>query len=99
MAFGDRFVEAVLNEGSRELNKGASGDDFNRVLRETYNSRQIQHARCHALVPAKGGPLKDTLYWEFSRILLRLLDDQNPATLTFINLLVAEMTKPRLMMR
>jgi ABC-type antimicrobial peptide transport system permease subunit len=33
------------------------------------------------------------LYWEFSKVLLAFVDDSNPATLMFLSLIVADMTK------
>lgn len=90
--FGDRFVVAVEKEVLRELCEEVSADDFAQALRDTYNHRQMQYARYKVLIPAKGEPLKDTLYWEFSKILFGFLDDQNPATLMFLNLFVADIT-------
>ncbi len=90
--FGDRFIVAVVKELLRELSREVSADEFGRTLRDTYNQRQTQYARYKALIPDKDAPLKDTLYWEFSKILFGLLDDQNPATLMFLDLFVADMT-------
>jgi hypothetical protein len=50
-------------------------------------------ARYKVLIPRKDEPLKDTLYWEFGKILFGFLDDTNPATLFCLNVLVAHMTK------
>ena len=33
------------------------------------------------------------MYWEFSKVLLAFVDDSNPATLMFLSLIVADMTK------
>lgn len=92
-AFGDRFVVAVVKEVLRELDKEVPADDFGQALRDTYNRRQVQYAGYKVLIPAKNEPLKDTLYWEFSKVLCGFLDDQNPATLMFLNLLIADLTK------
>jgi hypothetical protein len=90
--FGDRFIVAVVKEMLRELSKEISADDFGKALRDTYNRRQMEYARYRVLIPAKDEPLKDTLYWEFSKILFGFLDDENPATLMFLNLLVVDMS-------
>ena len=37
--------------------------------------------------------MNGTLYWEFSKILFGFLNDNNPATLMFLNVLVADFTK------
>ena len=90
--FGDRFIVAVVKEMLRELSKEISADDFGKALRDTYNRRQMEYARYRVLIPAKDEPLKDTLYWEFSKILFGFLDDENPATLMFLNLFVVDMS-------
>lgn len=92
-AFGDRLVLAVLREAVRELGDETSPDDFGPPLRKTYNRRQVQYARYKVLIPAEEEPLKGTLNWEFSKILFRFLDTDNPAVLMFLSFLVAEMTK------
>lgn len=51
----------------------------------------MQYSRYKELIPPRDEPLKDTLYWEFSKILFGYLDDRNPATLISINLWVADM--------
>ena len=91
--FGDRLIVAIVKEILRELGKDVSADDFGKALRDTYNHRQIQYARYKVLIPPKDEPLKDTLYWEFSKILFGFLYDTNPATLIFLNFLVTDMTK------
>jgi hypothetical protein len=45
------------------------------------------------IVPPTGEPLKDTLYWEYCRILFGFMKDQNPATLMFLYQLVGYLTK------
>jgi hypothetical protein len=91
--FGDRFIVAVVKEVLRQLSKEISADDFGGLLRDTYNRRQVEYAQFRVPIPKKDEPLKDTLYWEFSKIMFDLLDNTNPATLMFLNLLVADMTK------
>jgi len=89
--FGDRFVVAVVREMVRELSKDLSPDECGQTLGDTYNRRQIQYAKYKVLIAKKDDPLKDTLYWEFSKILFGFLDDTNPVTLMFLNILVADM--------
>lgn len=91
--FADRFIVAVVKEILRELSKEISADDFGDALRDTYNQRQMQYAKYKVLIPANDEPLKGTLYWEFSKVLFGFLDDKNPATLMYLNLLVVEYTK------
>ena len=90
--FGDRFIVAVVKEILRGLSKDLSADEFGKALRDTYNRRQIQYARYKVLIPKKDEPLKDTLYWEFSKILFGFFDSTNPAILVFLNLMVADIT-------
>jgi hypothetical protein len=91
--FGDRFIVAVVKETLRELSRDVSADDFGDVLRDTYNKRQMQYARYGVFISGHDQPLKDTLYWEFSKILFGLFKEQNPATLIHLNLLVADCAK------
>lgn len=91
--FLDRLAIAVVKELVRQLSKRASADDLDRTLRDTYNRRQIEYARYKILFPENGEPLNNTLVWEFSKILLGFFDETNPATLAFLNLLVADRTK------
>jgi hypothetical protein len=92
-AFGDRFIVAVVKEFLEEISREMSADTLGNALRDTYNRRQLQYAKYKVLIPKKDDPLNNTLYWEFSKILFNFLDDTNPATLMFLNLLVADMTK------
>lgn len=89
--FGDRLTVAVVKEILRGLSQELSADDFGRSLRDTYNRRQKEYARYKMLMPEKDKSLKDTLYWEVSKVLFGLLDGENPATLVFLNILVADM--------
>jgi hypothetical protein len=91
LTFIDRFVETVSKESLRDL-KGVPADDFERSLRNTYNRRQMQCAKYASLVPKEGEPPKDTLYWEFSKVLFSFLNDTNPATLIFLSVRVARIT-------
>lgn len=90
--FGEQFMVAVVKEVLRELSTETPADDFCRRLRDAYNYRQLQYSKYRELIPQKGKPLKGTLYWEFSKILFTFFDDENPATLIFLNLLVADAT-------
>ena len=90
--FADQFEIAVVKEVLRELNPELSADDFGGKLRDTYNRRQMEYAKCKALIPNKDEPPKNTLLWEFSKVLFGFLDDENPATLIFLNMLVADLT-------
>ena len=91
--FGDRLIVAIVKEVLRNLNQEVSADEFGKTLRATYNRRQKEYARYKVLIPEKDKPLKDTLYWEVSKVLFGLLDDENPATLMFLSILVADMAK------
>lgn len=91
--FLDRVIVTVLEVAVQALSKDASAGDLGRALRDTYSRRQIEYGRYKVLVPDKDEPLSDTLYWEFSKILLTFVDDSNPATLMFLSLIVADMTK------
>ena len=86
--FSARFVETVLKESTAGLTS-VSPDAFGRTLRDTYNRRQMQYAKYKFLVPEEGEPLKDTLYWEFSKILFAFLDDSNPGTLVSLNVRIS----------
>ena len=90
--FADQFEIAVMKEVLRDLNPELSADDFGGKLRDIYNRRQMEYAKCKDLIANKGEPLKNTLYWEFSNVLFGLLDDQNPATLVFLIMLVTDLT-------
>jgi hypothetical protein len=91
--FGDRLIVAVVKELLRRLPKEVSADQFGNALRDTYNRHQIEYTRYKVLIPKKDDPLKDTLYWEFSKVLFGFLDDTNPTTLVYLNILVADFTK------
>lgn len=90
------FVVAVATSVLAELSTEGLPDALSKTLFDTYNRRQRQYVSYKALVPAKNEPLKDTLYWEFSKIIFRLFEDQNPATLAFLNYLVGFCTKTML---
>jgi hypothetical protein len=91
--FGDRLQVAVTKEILAELSKDISADDFGEALRETYNRRQMQYSRYKLLVPnEKDDPLKDTLYWEVSKILFEYINNYNPVTLVFMNMLVIDVS-------
>jgi hypothetical protein len=90
--FCDRFVVAMVREVLRELARDISADEFVNALRDTHNRRQMEYARYKALIPREDEPQKDTLYWEFSKVLFGFLNDSNPARLVFLNLLVADAT-------
>ena len=90
--FGDRFVAAVVKELQRGLSKELSADDFCNALRDTYNRRQTDYERYKVWIPKKDGPLKDTLFWEASKILFAFFDDTNPATLVCFSLAVCDTT-------
>ena len=81
--FCDRLASAVTENLT---------DDLRESLHETYNRRQMQYGKCKVLFPKKGDPLKDTIFWEFSKILFGFFDITNPATLMLINTLVADTT-------
>lgn len=90
--FGDRLIIAVVRELLQLLSRDICADDFGEALRGTYNRRQIEYSRYRVLIPEKDRPLKNTLYWEFSKILFGMLDAANPAMLMFLNVLVADLT-------
>jgi len=92
-AFGDRFIVTVVKEFLQQMSRELSADALGTALRDTYNRRQIEYATYKVLIPEKGDPLKDTLYWEFSKILFGLFNDTNPVTLFYINILVADLTE------
>jgi len=91
--FCDQLVLAVLEKLLRGLSEETSAEGVREALLETYNRRQIEYANYKALAPKKGEPLKGTLGWEFSKILFGLLDDQNPATLVFLDVFLAKYSK------
>jgi hypothetical protein len=91
-AFGDRLVAAVLKEALRGLNKGISADGFCHALRDTYNRRQTEYGRYKVWIPQKGEQVKDTLFWEASKILFAFFDDTNPATLACFSLALSDAT-------
>lgn len=91
--FADRFVGAVRKELLKEMIP-VPGYDLGTMLRDTYNMRQTQYERYRVPMPKKDEPLKDTLFWEFSKLLLfSCTDDTNPATLAYLNILVADFTR------
>jgi hypothetical protein len=91
--FGDRFVVAVMKEFLHRMSRELSADDLGKRLRDTHNRRQLQYGAYKVLIPEKAEPLKDTLYWEFSKIVFGFFDDSNPATLIHINMMIADLTK------
>ena len=91
--FLDRVTITVLKMALQALSKDGSAEDLGKALRDTYSRRQIEYGCYKVLIAEKDEPLRDTLYWEFSKVLLSFVDDSNPATLTFLNLIVADMTK------
>jgi hypothetical protein len=93
--FGDRLIVAVIKELLQVLSREVSTDDFGKALLDTYNRRQIEYSRYKILIPEKDQPLKNTLYWEFSKILFGMMEeteDTNPTTLMLLNILLADMT-------
>jgi hypothetical protein len=91
--FENRLIVVVVRELLRALSKDVAADEFGYALRDTYNRRQIKYAEYTVLIPSEGKPLNGTLYWEFSKILFGFLNDNNPAMLMFLNVLVADFTK------
>jgi len=83
-AFGDRLVSKVASSL-------ATADAVNQ-LRETYNMRQVQYATYRAFIAPEGEPPKETLVWEFSKVLLGLTGDSNPVTLNLIFGMVCDWT-------
>lgn len=76
--FAERFIVAVIKEFLRSLSRDVSFAEFADQLKDTYNRRQLEYAQYKDLIPAKEEPLKGTLFWEFSKILLGFMDDANP---------------------
>jgi hypothetical protein len=89
--FAKRFVETVLKESLRDI-ANIEGFDFEKSLRDTYNRRQVQYTKYRSLVPKDDEPPKDTLCWEFSKILFGFLNDTNPVHFTVLHLLVLKIT-------
>jgi hypothetical protein len=90
--FTDRLIVAIVKVILAELSKETSADDFCIALRDTYNHRQIEYSRYKKLIPEKDESPKDTLYWEFSKILLSYLNDQNPVAMLPLVASVADFT-------
>lgn len=90
--FSDRLIVVVMNGLVVDLNKELSAVDFVAEMRDTYNHRQSEYSRYKELIPPKDEPLKDTLFWEFSKVLFALFDDENPATLGLLSLMVSDCT-------
>lgn len=90
-AFADRFVETVLKESLKDL-ATIPDCDFAKSLRDTYNRRQVQYTKYKSLVAKNDEPPKDTLCWEFSKILFGFLNDTNPVHFTVLHLLVLKIT-------
>ncbi len=93
-AFADRFVETVVKESLKDL-VTIPDCDFEKSLRDTYNRRQVQYTKYKFLVPKADELPKDTLCWEFSKILFGFLNDTNPVHLTVLHLLVLKITISR----
>jgi hypothetical protein len=91
--FAERFEVMVLQETLSELNKDVSADDFGKLLRDTYNRRQIQYANYKGLVPNGDEPPKDTLCWEFTKTLFSFLNTINPVTFAVFHSLVLRIKK------
>jgi hypothetical protein len=89
--FMDRFVETVLRESTAGL-ASVPANNFGRTLRDVYNRRQMEYTKYRLLLPEKDGILKNTLYWEFSKILFGFVDDSSPVTLGSLNILVAHVS-------
>jgi len=88
--FADRYMIVIVKAVIAELSKEVSADDFCNSLRSTYNDRQLIYSRYRELIPVNDEPLKGTLYWEFRKILAEFLDHSNPATVVYLNCLVAD---------
>ena len=91
--FSDRLVLAAVKELRPRLSKEISADDFCNSLRDTYNRRQTEYERYKVWIPKKAEPLKDTLFWEVSKILFNFFDNTNPATLMCFDLALWDTTK------
>jgi len=90
--FADRLIVAFMKEIMGGLDKSVSADTFGETIRETYNRRQIEYASYKRLTPEKDEPLKGTLFLEFSKIIFRFLDDDNPATIFLLCMLIERYT-------
>jgi hypothetical protein len=90
--FSNRLIVVVMNGLVINLNKELFALDFVAEMRDTYNRRQVEYSRYKGLIPPKDEPLKDTLLWEFSKVLFELFDDENPTTLGLLSLMVSDCT-------
>ncbi len=91
--FAESLIAAVMSGVSGGLNKDLSAVDLVAEMRDTYNRRQLEYSEYRVLIPAKDAPLKGMLFWEFSKVLFALLNDDNPATLIFLNVVVTDHTE------
>jgi hypothetical protein len=89
----DRFIVAIVKVFLQEMSRDLSADAVCNALRDTYNQRQRQYATYKVLTTDRNESLKDTLYWEFDKILLSFFDTSNPAILTHINILAPDIAK------
>lgn len=88
--FQDNFVIIVLRLLQKQ--RGDTTPNFEKALREIYNYRQLFYSQFKDLVPNRNEQLKDTLCWEFSKVLFECFKDTNPVTLVSINIIVVRMT-------
>ena len=82
VAFGDRLVSRIAGT--------LASTDLVERLRDTYNKRQVKYAQYQELLPPESKPLKGTLVWEFSKVVLELTGDSNPTTLVLICHMVSD---------
>lgn len=88
--FVDRLITVVMGGVIARSKSGVSAVDFVAELRDTYNRRQAEYSRYKALAPQPGAPPQGTLFWEFSKTLFGLLNDENPASLVLLTIMVTE---------
>ena len=77
--FFDRFCETIEAELREAIGEGIPADEFVKTLRETHNRRMSEYVRYK--FPEPGQPPKDTLFWEFGKILFAYTNGPNPVTL------------------
>ena len=68
----------VANGITTRIHNDPSGAEFIvATLRDTYNRRQQEYARYRKIVPHGDEGTKDTLFWEFAKLLFNLFVDNN----------------------
>jgi len=80
--FEGRLVTVITDGILTGFNKSLSSAEFVARLKDTYDRRQAEYKKLNQ--PPTGGPLNDTLFWAFIKIIFALTAGTGPAKLRFL---------------